>query len=174
MTSRARNPLTDAEKARIHEMHTAGATRNDIARDLGRSGDTITRYCKKAGLDFDREQIRAATEARKIDLAARRASLRERLLHEADAALDVIGQPETVWNFGGRDNTYAEHTFPAATSETRRKMILAAAAASTQEIRIAQADSGANVEAAKSLLTGLAEALGVKGPAEQPQADDDE
>lgn len=174
MTSRARNPLTDAEKARIHEMHTAGATRNDIARDLNRSGDTISRYCTKAGLDFDRDKVRAATEARKADLALMRADLRARFLAEANAALDVIGQPETVWNFGGRDNTYAEHTFLSPTPGTRRAMILAASAASTQEIRIAQADSGANVEAAKSLLTGLAEALGVKGPAEQAPADDDE
>ena len=41
----AGRPLTDAEKARIRELHATGATRNAIARALGRSAGAISNHC---------------------------------------------------------------------------------------------------------------------------------
>jgi hypothetical protein len=175
MTSRAPNPLTDDEKATIRRMHADGATRNDIARALApRSGNTITRWCARQDppLTFDRTRIKAATEARLADLAERRGLLREKFLTRADELLDMFDKPVTVFNFGGRDNTYEERQLDRPTISDMRSLVQAAATASTQEIRIAQADAGHGDDAAKSLLMGLAAAIGVTSP--DPPADDND
>jgi hypothetical protein len=167
----ASDPITDDERDRILQLHDQGMSRNDIAREIGRSGSTVTKVVHDAGLTFDRAPTKAATEARKVDLAAKRASLRAKFLTRADELLDMFDKPVTVFNFGGRDNSYAERTLDRPTIGDMRSLVQAAATASTQEIRIAQADAGQGEEAARSLLGGLAAALGLTDP-EEP-ADDD-
>lgn len=154
-------PLTDADRARILELHAQGMSRNDIHRETGRSAAAVTKVVHDAGLSFDRSATAAATEARKADLAARRASLREKYLQRADELLEQMTQPCTVFNFGGKDNTYAEHQLTKPPVKDLRDLMQAASIATTAEIRIAQADQNQGVEAARSLLAGIAGALGL-------------
>jgi hypothetical protein len=160
MASRARNPLTPTEIKRIAELHAAGKTRNDIAKDLGRSGDTITRHCKKAGLLFDRAATAAATEARQADAAALRAELEITYLHKAKQLLAQIDQPHTAFNFGGKDNTYAEKKLDRPPVKDVRDLMQSASIATTASLRIMQAASDGGLTAARSLVEDIATAFG--------------
>lgn len=165
------DPIPDEDRQRVLDLHAQGMSRNDIARETGISAGSVTNIVTAAGLSFDRTATAAATAARQADLADRRTSLREKFLDRADELLARLDEPEVVFNFGGRENTYAEHQFSKPTASTARTLIQAAATASTQEIRIAQAEAGGTDEAARSLLTSLANALGVHGPDQPPTPD---
>lgn len=84
---RARRPVTDAERARVAELHAQGLSRGAIARDLGRSADTVGRIAAAANLPFDRAQTKKATEAKQVDNRARRAVLIEEAYEQARAVI---------------------------------------------------------------------------------------
>ncbi|WP_282795171.1 helix-turn-helix domain-containing protein [Streptomyces sp. CC224B] len=106
-------PVTDQDRQRVRELHAAGKGRNEIAAELGRSGRTISAIAKDLGLSFARAaEVRAATEVRQADLADRRARFAELLQDDAEQLRARLRQPCTVYSFGGKDNEYAEHTFP--------------------------------------------------------------
>lgn len=163
-------PIDDETRQRILALHGEGRTRNDIARETGVSGATVTKVVKAAGRSFDRTATKAATEARQADLAERRARLREKYLQRADELLDQMDKPHLAFNFGGKDNTYTEKKLDRPPVKDLRDLMQAASIATTAELRIAAAESDTSDEAAKSVLIGLATALGVTGP---DQHDDD-
>ncbi|MDX3233227.1 hypothetical protein [Streptomyces sp. ME19-01-6] len=49
---------------------------------------TITNHAQRLGLAFDREAVRAATDARQVDLKDRRQRIQEQLLDLAERAID--------------------------------------------------------------------------------------
>ncbi|WP_293785020.1 helix-turn-helix domain-containing protein [uncultured Aeromicrobium sp.] len=165
------DPISDETRERILALHAEGRTRNDIARDVGVSGSTVTKVVKAAGRSFDRAATKAATEARKVDLAERRARLRAKYLQRAEELLDQMDKPHLVFNFGGKDNTYEERTLDRPPVKDIRDLMQAASTATNAELRIAAAESDTNAEAARSVLVGLANALGVHGPDSQPGDD---
>ncbi|MFG2425409.1 hypothetical protein ACGFWD_41270 [Streptomyces sp. NPDC048448] len=82
----SKNPVTDAERERVRELHAAGKGRNEIAKILGRGGRTISDIAQSLGLSFGRAaQVQQATEIRTADLAARRAATAQRLQDVANA-----------------------------------------------------------------------------------------
>lgn len=99
-------PWTDDDDQRMVDLHAAGYTLTAIAKELGRSTDTIHKYSKRAGLSWDRSKTAAATEAKKIDVAARRVALEERYLAEALQMLDNLHAPTIMHSFGGKDNVH--------------------------------------------------------------------
>jgi hypothetical protein len=78
--------LTDAQRLRIMDMVRAGRGRNEIAREIGVSGGTISRVASKAGLTFDRTETRRATDARSADAKARRTVLSLAMLGDLEDA----------------------------------------------------------------------------------------
>ncbi|WP_405752907.1 MULTISPECIES: helix-turn-helix domain-containing protein [unclassified Streptomyces] len=77
-------PITDKDRRAVRR-HAAGRTRNEIARKLKRSPSTVSKIAKDQGLTFDRgPEVIAATEARRIDLAARRVDLAHRQHEDAE------------------------------------------------------------------------------------------
>lgn len=129
-------PITAAEKARILEAIKAGERRNDISRRFGRSPSTVSKIAHDAGLNFDRTATAAATKAKQHDNRARRAALAPEFLAKAEQALDKINEaisrmsgPTVVYNFGGRDNVYEEHTLDQPPME-----VIRAAAAAVRDL----------------------------------------
>lgn len=122
-------PVTDAERDRIRILHARGLSCGQIAAELGRVKSTITRQCKAMGLSFDREQTKAATEAKVADSAARRAETSRRFLEKANELLDQMDRPHIAYNFGGKDNTYEEHEFEKPPVDALRTLMQAAATA---------------------------------------------
>lgn len=166
MTSQPLPNLTADEQTRIRELHAAGTSRNDIARDLGRSGRTISRWCagQVPPLAFDRTQIAAATEARKVDLAARRADALERelqILENAQAyALDVAnGKRQHKRILRGEMGTEAEATISFMPADDAQR--LANSRSSSVTIINRLTDTTAGEQAARGLLGAIADELGV-------------
>lgn len=115
-----------------------GVSRNAVAREFGVSPSTVTKYAKAVGADeaFDRSRTETATRARQADLADRAVSLADRLIEKAHGLLDTWDSPYLVYNFGGRDNDYNEHTLDAPPMEVRAKIVTVAAIAIDKALKI--------------------------------------
>lgn len=101
MTKSARRPgkkqtrrrTSAADVAKIVELANSGMARNEIARQVGCAAATVSKYAREAGVGFDREATKAATEASKADLAERRTQLMDRMMDAAERALAIVEQP---------------------------------------------------------------------------------
>jgi len=98
------------------------------ARETGIPKSTLGTWCRRAGVrTFAIEQTRAATEAREVDLEARRAAIALRLYDEADAALDAITRPVPVYGMT-RDGLGTGLALAANPADRQRLMTTAAIA----------------------------------------------
>ncbi|MCL2781620.1 MAG: helix-turn-helix domain-containing protein [Actinomycetia bacterium] len=157
--------IAGAERARIVALIREGHTRNDIARRVGRSGSTVGGIAKAEGLEFaGRAKVAAATAARNIDLAARRAEVKAALLEDAMRLREQMWRPCKVYSFGGRDNTYAEHDASEPPPADKRALMQAAATALGRHMDLDAHDADQRVADARSMLTRLGAALGVAEP----------
>jgi Helix-turn-helix domain len=122
-------PVTDAERTRIRQLHARGLSCAQIAAELGRSKSAVSRQCAAMGLRFDREQTKAATAAVVADSASLRAQTGRRFLDKCNHLLDMMDEPFTAFNFGGKDNTYEEHEFDKPPVDALRSLMQSAAQA---------------------------------------------
>lgn len=76
--------VTPEKRRQVLDLVDAGRGRNETARQTGVSEGIVSRIATDAGRTFDRSNTKAATEARKVDLAERRAKLAEQLLDDVD------------------------------------------------------------------------------------------
>src|SRR5690606_24541788 len=93
--------------------------------------------------------------AHTVDLAAGRIRLAEKMLAASEGMLDTIDEPYLVYNFGGKDNDYNEHTLDTAPVEVRRNIITTAAITFDKLSRIVERD-GTGTDEALGLLDTLA------------------
>ena len=135
-------PLTQAQRDKIIELHKAGLSRNDIARTSGVSAGTVTNVCRAAGLSFDRSATKVASEAKRVDLADARLNLAQRLNTAALDMLDMLDKPFTVFNFGGKDNTFASEVLDTVPVDARRTIITSTAIVFDKISRIVEKDNG--------------------------------
>lgn len=140
-----RKPVDELTRARILKLAREGMARNAIAREVGVGATTVSRICKAEGVTFDRAQTAQATEAHRLDLKAERERIAERLLVEANAALDQLHAPHVV--LGWYQGTATEHQLERPTSGDLRNYILTAAIALDKHVAIHQLD-GDNRDAA--------------------------
>ncbi|MGN7977423.1 hypothetical protein ACTJJ4_07595 [Microbacterium sp. 22195] len=159
--------ITDAQRAEVLRLHTERKSRNDIARAVGISAGSVTNICREAGLSFDRSATKHATEARQVDLAAARIRLAEKMLHRSERMLDDLDGSYLVYNFGGKDNTYEEHTLDRPPVEVQRNAVVTAGITFDKLTRIVERDAGGSEEAV-GMLDTLAE--GFKAAAERYRA----
>lgn len=147
-------PLTSQERQRIIDLHAEGWSLSRIATELGRSKSTVGKAAKAAGLQWITDRTRAATEVKQQSNREKRATLEGRLLDEAGLLLDALHQPVTVYNFGGKDNTYEEREHPAPDIAGKRGLVQAASTAIDRAVKLAEVDAGHN---------GTADARGILG-----------
>lgn len=133
-------PLTDDERQAILNDIRAGKPRNQTARDHQRSPATITKIAYDAGLAFDRSATKSACDAKRVDNAARRTALVAALLEDADRLRLQMFAPTTVFNFGGRDNTYVERQVPEPTFADKRHIAGAVRMMLTTAIELERVD----------------------------------
>jgi hypothetical protein len=152
--------MTTFDPKRAQELFDAGGTCRSIASELRVAASTVSRWAKGAGVKFDRSQVAAANQAHKVDLAAGRIRLAEKMLAAAEAMLDDIDEPYLVYNFGGKDNTYEEHELATAPVEVRRNIITTAGITFDKLTRVVET-SGDGADDAKSMLAQLGRALGI-------------
>jgi hypothetical protein len=135
-------PVTDEEREEVRRLHGEGKGRNAIAKILKRSGKTISDIAADLGLTFARAaEVRAATEVRQADLAALRAQLALDLTYDAIRLRGQMWKPTVVYNFGGAENTYAQHTFPEAPASEKRALMSTVGVAIDRSLKLAPADT---------------------------------
>jgi hypothetical protein len=93
---------------------------------------------------FARLGKQRATMAFSVDSKAKRQALEQRFLDECAAFLDELHIPHLVYSFGGKENTYAEHTLPAPDSTAKRNLMVSAAVAMDKAIAIARHDTASS------------------------------
>lgn len=136
-------PVTSADYDQVRDLHAQHLARNEIARRMHRSGKTISRIATELGLTFDRgAEVQAATEARKADAKARRAALSLALLEDAERLRVQMWQPAKAFNFGGKDNTYAETTLEQPTFADKRNITQAVGVLVERSVRLDEYDAG--------------------------------
>lgn len=174
----AARPVTDADKERVKELHAQGMSRNDIARQLGRSGRTISRIAVELGLTFERAGATAAATAAKVaDGQARRAQLQLDALEGAQKLYAQMFAPCKAFNFGGKENTYNDTQLNEPTFVDKRNIAVAMQALANTALRLAEYDKGNDLGDAKSMLGTLAAGLGLAyqqlqaGESEAPDGD---
>jgi hypothetical protein len=155
--SGASDPVGPEEKDRIRVLMARGISCVQIARQLGRSTETISRHAKAMGLSFDREQTREATTVRVDDMKARRARLTERLLDEAEADLNGRKELQPDHAFLQKGEAMDGQFMP----RPQDKMYLARSAATllAEHRNLASFDSEDGAAGAKSMLAALAAGL---------------
>lgn len=153
--------MSAVERERILELHAEGVSRNAIARETGRGPGTVTRVVQAAGLSFERgPEVAAATEAKRMDNAARRARLEELLLEDALALREQLWTPALVYNFGGKDNTYEERTLDRPDFGGQAAIMRTVGTAIDKALKLAEAgrgtqDAGPVVSLLGALVDGL-------------------
>jgi hypothetical protein len=155
----APRPITEEDRQRVRELHAASRNRNQIARELGRSGSTISKIAGELGLSFDRTTVKAATEARVADARARRAALMLDLLDDAQRLRRQIWQPHTYIDHGGRNFVEARWEQPEPTPADKLKLMQAAGTATNASLRLDLHDGDGSTDSAKSMLGALATGL---------------
>lgn len=164
----ARRGTFDSKRAEARRLFDEGKSCRAIAKQLGCSPSTVSRWAEAEGLSFDRSQTAAAVEAHKVDLAAERLLLAEEMMAAGRQALKEINGPVVVYNFGGKDNTFEQKTLDRAPMSMRREALTAAGIAFDKATRIVEKDNG-GLDQAVGVLDTLAE--GFKAAAEKYRAE---
>lgn len=136
-----RRPVTQRDRDQVLALHAEGLSRNEIARRIGRSGRTVSRIADELGLSFERgETVRAATEARKVDAKAKRAALAVALLDDAEKMRQALWEACTVYNFGGKDNTFEQALINEPSFRDKREIMQAVSLAAERAMRLDEYD----------------------------------
>ena len=141
------------KRAQFRKLHAAELSASAIARELGVAKSTVSRWARAEGLSFDRSKTAEATAAKSIDLAAARTRLAEKMAARAEQLLDSLDGKYTVYNFGGKDNTYNEHELDKPPVEVIRNAVTTAGITFDKLSRIVEKDP--DVSGAQSVVQSL-------------------
>lgn len=119
-------PVSPEERERIIAAFATGKSCNQIAKEFGRSSNTISRIARSVGHQFAQVNVARAREINRRYGAEWRAMMRERLAAEAERLLADLRRPTLVYSFGGKDNRYSEHTIPEPDARMKRDLMQAA------------------------------------------------
>ncbi len=132
----ATKPITDEDRRRVGEHHAAGKYRNAIAKEIGRSGSTVSKIASELGLSFNREATAAATEAKVIDAKAKRADLMNKLLDDAERLRQQLFAPTVIHSFGGKENVYNSKPVDQPLFRDQRDIVQAVNTALSASLRL--------------------------------------
>lgn len=155
-------PVEASVRARAIELIDAGTPRNAIARELQIAPSSVSVIARDAGRTFDRATSTAsATAARAHDLKVRRLELIDELMSKAADHLVAIDQPFLAFNFGGKENTYEEHTLERPPTGDLLNLHRAASIALKDARELIRDDDDEGIAEAESMLMNLILELGL-------------
>jgi len=115
--------LSEEERQCIIDLLATGRSCRGIARETGHAHDTVGRIARAEGHVFGRTNLARAQEARRAYGAEWRADFAKRLSAKCDDLLSDMSGSYLVFNFGGRDNVYEEHTLDAPPTEAKERLV---------------------------------------------------
>jgi transposase-like protein len=151
--------LSDDERQRIIELCEQGKSCRDIAAETGRSKSTVAALANEIGHRFGQSNASRAHEARSAYSAERRAEIAARATVEAELLLDQLHGEYLVFNFGGRDNTYEEHTLTGPPVEAKLNLMRAFQLAMRTVLDIDKHDNREEHGESKGLLVRIVESV---------------
>lgn len=154
--------ISDEARAAIAESLRKGGTLAAIAREHGVSATFVRTIARDAGIVGSATrtaQTQKAREAVLADLAKRRGVLAEQLIREAERLVASLHEPHVTFNFGGKDNTYAERLLPEPDVKAKQTILVSVGIALDKSKMLLAQDSGASADGAASLLGSLGTAL---------------
>jgi predicted transcriptional regulator len=155
-------PVQADVRERAIELINEGMPRNAIARELSIAPSSVSRIAAEESLTFDRaNQTASATAARQHDMKVRRLELIDELMSKAADHLVAIDQPFLAFNFGGKENTYEEHTLERAPTGDLLNLHRAASLALKDARDLIRDDDDQGVAEAESMLMNLILELGL-------------
>lgn len=167
----AAGPITDDDRAAVKRLHGEGRPRNVIAREIGRSGSTVSKIATELGLSFDRAETTAvATAARSADLASRRVHLAEKLHDDAERLREQLWAPCITGAFGGKDNVWSQVSLPQPLFADQRQILSAVGIAVDRSLKLVPPRDEQGTTDAVSMLDQLA--AGIRAIAAQQGADE--
>lgn len=132
-----------------------------VAQRHGISQSSLRRIAEAEGLQpgiTARARIENATAVVTLTNAQRREALAAKLLDVAEEAIEDMRREALVYNFGGKDNTYAEHVLERPGFADRRQLATIAAIALDKHAVLERFDSasaaGQQADLLLRLLTG--------------------
>ena len=156
-------PVDDETRARIATLCAEGLTRNAIARAVGVAGSTVSLVAADLGHTFDRTEIRAALEARQVDLAAERQRLAEAAIAQAWQALDDMNAPAVMVHFEAgnehRRGEFREHILDRPTVSDLRNLATVFGIMTTKVAELTRPLSGHVADGALSVLEQVGDSL---------------
>ncbi len=145
---------------RLRALHADGLSANSIAKQLGCSQSTVSKYAKQLGLSFNRTHTRAAVEAHIVDAAARRARLIARGYARAEKLYDRLEAPTFKYRVVYKESTEIV-TDEAPPSADERALQAAIAGHMVMVARLEQVDGAPGIAKTASIITRVAEAFGI-------------
>ncbi len=149
--------LTDDERARIAALCAEGKSRNEIAAEVGRSPDSISRVAAEIGHEFGQTNLARAHEARSNYSAEVRARIAAKAAERALKILDGFDDKQPVVVGGGENG--AEVLDVALDARGQRDRASAAQILARTVLDIAKLDEKAEQGQARGLLEQLVASL---------------
>lgn len=171
--------VTDQQRQQVIALAREGHSRNHIARELHMSGRTVSEICKAAGHTFNRgPEIATATAARAADAAKKRAAAEadelEILRLQQEMILKVLrGQDTFQTIMRGEFGVEETKRIGFIPSGDLRNLAQAREKSVTMITNLALANADTGIAQAKSMLTGMMDALGKawRGTQDEPAED---
>lgn len=138
-------------------LHKKGMSRDQIAHELGCERQFVTEVAQEEGLVF---KTRSGQHKRLEEAADQRARIMKKMNDAAEKMLGLLDQPVVAFNFGGRDNTYAEHELPEPTIQDKLRLMQAAKVGVDAGLALAAHDAG-SARVSINLIMATAEKLGL-------------
>jgi hypothetical protein len=119
-------PLSPDDREKVIVLIKRGIPRNEIARQSGRDGSTITRIAQQAGLAFDRARATApARAAAASDLALRRLALAHKMADHLDKLIDELHKPLSIRRINTRNGVLEVTKLPEPDPAGKRDLAFA-------------------------------------------------
>jgi hypothetical protein len=154
-------PWTREEDAQLKKLHSLGRSLHSITKEMGRSGETISRHAKQLGLIFNKAKMLPALEHNAADIKQLRES-NIRTMHElAKSIMDEItdvraGQRRfrtTIKGMGGADVTEIELQY--IPPQDMRNLLTSVAATISSVTALEKANNDGGLSEAKSIVGGI-------------------
>jgi len=133
-----------------------------MAATLNRGRSSVDRRLRhlNLGTAATRTGTMAATAANMATAANRRAALELSLLVDAERLRLQMFAPTVAFNFGGKDNSYAEVNLDQPIMGDQLKLMQAIGIAVTHSLKIADHDADTGIADAIGMLDAIAAAIG--------------
>jgi transposase-like protein len=116
-----------------------------LSKKLKIPQSTLGNWAARAGIKSGRaDQVASANEARRADAIARRQKLAADLLADAEKLRGQLFKPCVVYNFGGKDNTFAKAKLAEPDFRAKQQILTGVGIAVDKVIALERHDSDGN------------------------------